>query len=548
MRHADVSRAPAAARASGAAPGGANRRAIRTTRIPAPRLARQDGSTVLELPANVQPLVQPAAPTSTSRVRGWMRDEHLRLVLGIGDAIAVLVGFYLVILWVSPVRLSSWLELVVQMVAVTSVGLLAIRSQGLWVDRMISVRAIELSRLARAIVLLGLGTIVLDRAIRLYFHVEEIFIGCAVGFVALVAWRSIYRTWLASQRKVGNFQRRVIIVGSDRRAVQLTSLFRTHPEVGIRVVGLVGSARQAREAGLADLWMANSADAPEVLDQADVEGVVLCSSDISPAMLELLVMSERSRSRDLYVDPGLSGIDFRRVQTLPVSHQPLLYVEPPRLSRLQIELKRGFDAFVAATMLIVLSPVMLFIALVIKLEDRGPVFFKQQRVGRGGTEFGMIKFRSMCVDAEARLAALRATNERNGPLFKMDGGDPRVTRIGRFLRATSLDELPQLINVLCGDMSLVGPRPALASEVAEFPAELNARHQVRPGITGLWQVEARDNPSFEAYQRLDLFYVENWSLALDMIILLGTIDQVLLRPLVNRHRPAPEPAPEALVV
>ncbi len=547
MRHADISARPRATRVDGAAPGGASRRAIRTTRIPAPRLARQDGSAVLELPADMQSVVEPTAPTSTSRVRGWMRDEHLRLVLGIGDAVAVLVGYYLVILWVSPVRLSSWLELVVQMVAVTSVGLLAIRSQALWVDRMISVRAIELSRLARAIVLLGLGTIVLDRAIKLYFHVEEIFIGCAVGLVALVAWRSIYRTWLASQRKVGNFQRRVIIVGTDRRAFQLSSLFHTHPEVGIRVVGLIGSARQAREAGLADLWMANYADAPDVLDQADVEGVVLCSSDISPAMLELLVMSERSRARDLYIDPGLAGIDFRRVQTLPVSHQPLLYVEPPRLSRLQIELKRGFDALVAAAMLIILSPVLLFIALVIKLEDRGPVFFTQQRVGRGGTEFGMIKFRSMCVDAEARLAALRATNERNGPLFKMDGGDPRVTRIGRLLRATSLDELPQLINVLCGDMSLVGPRPALASEVAEFPAELNARHQVRPGITGLWQVEARDNPSFEAYQRLDLFYVENWSLALDMIILLGTIDQVLLRPLVNRHRPAPEPAPEALV-
>ena len=540
-------RARAATRASGADPGGAIRRTIRTTRIPAPRLVRQDGTSALELPANVQPLVQPAAPASTGRFRGWLRDEHLRVVLGIGDAIAVLVGYYLVILWVSPVRLSSWLELAVQMVAVTSVGLLAIRSQALWVDRMISVRAIELSRLARAVVLLGLGTIVLDRAIKLYFHVEEIFLGCAIGLVALVAWRSVYRTWLASQRKAGNFQRRVIIVGTDRRAVQLTSLFRTHPDVGIRVVGLVGSVRQAREAGLADLWLANYADAPDVLDQADVEGVVLCSSDISPTMLEVLVMSERSRARDLYVDSGLSGIDFRRVQTVPVSHQPLLYVEPLSLSRLQVELKRGFDAVVAAAMLIVFSPLLLLIALLIKLEDRGPVFFKQQRVGKGGTEFGMIKFRSMCVDAEARLAALRTANERNGPLFKMDGGDPRVTRIGRFLRATSLDELPQLINVLCGDMSLVGPRPALASEVAEFPAELNARHQVRPGITGLWQVEARDNPSFEAYQRLDLFYVENWSLALDMIILLGTIDQVLLRPIVNRHRPAPEPAPEALV-
>ena len=145
-------------------------------------------------------------------------------------------------------------------------------------------------------------------------------------------------------------------------------------------------------------------------------------------------------------------------------------------------------------MLVLFSPVLLAVAIMIKLEDRGPVFFKQQRVGRDGVEFGMIKFRSMCVDAEARLASLRAANERTGPLFKLDGGDPRVTRIGKFLRATSLDELPQLINVLRGDMSLVGPRPALASEVAEFPAELNARHQVRPGITGLWQVEAQGQP------------------------------------------------------
>ena len=164
------------------------------------------------------------------------------------------------------------------------------------------------------------------------------------------------------------------------------------------------------------------------------------------------------------------------------------------------------------------------------------MLFRQRRVGRDGVEFQMLKFRSMCTDAEERLAALKlAGNDRTGPLFKLDGVDPRVTRIGRFLRASSLDELPQLLNVMRGDMSLVGPRPALASEVAEFPADLNARHRVRPGITGLWQVEARDNPSFEAYRRLDLFYVENWSLALDLVILLGTVEQVVARPFLGRH-------------
>ncbi len=159
---------------------------------------------------------------------------------------------------------------------------------------------------------------------------------------------------------------------------------------------------------------------------------------------------------------------------LPIAHQPLLYVVAPSLSRLQIGAKRAFDIAVAAGMLVVLAPVMAIVAALIKLEDRGPVLFRQQRVGQGGGEFGMIKLRSMCIDTEAKLAALRADKERSGPLFELDGGDPRVTRIGRFLRATSLDELPQLFNVLRGDMSLVGPRPALASEVAEFAEELLA--------------------------------------------------------------------------
>ena len=149
-------------------------------------------------------------------------------------------------------------------------------------------------------------------------------------------------------------------------------------------------------------------------------------------------------------------------------------------------------------------------------------------------EFEILKLRSMCVDAEARLGALRAEqNDRTGPLFKLDE-DPRVTRVGRFIRAFSLDELPQLLNVLRGEMSLVGPRPALPSEVAAFPADLHARHVVRPGITGLWQVEARDNPSFGAYRRLDLFYVDNWSLSLDFVVLLGTIEQLVARPVMSR--------------
>jgi len=162
------------------------------------------------------------------------------------------------------------------------------------------------------------------------------------------------------------------------------------------------------------------------------------------------------------------------------------------------------------------------------VEDRGPLFFKQVRIGRKGRPFTVYKFRTMVVDAEARLKELEEANERRGPLFKMTR-DPRITRIGKFLRDSSLDELPQLINVVRGQMSLVGPRPALPSEVAQFDVELRDRLKVKPGLTGLWQVEARDNPSFDAYRRLDLYYVENWSVSLDLIIMLATVEHVIAR-------------------
>ncbi|CAN5726677.1 sugar transferase [soil metagenome] len=536
MRHADV-----ATRERARTPGGVHRHIghIRTTLIPAPRLRRGDADEpVLSIAGQARPWAE--------RLRRLLALRH---ALMLGDAAALVFGYVAVLHLVSAVRPDSVFELFFECFAIVGMGLLAMRSQGLWVERIIAVRAIELSRLARAVVLIGLGTIVLDRVLRLYLHVEEMFIGCFTVLLLLISWRSTYRTWLCFQRKAGNYQRRMIIVGTDRRAVDLTKLFRTHPEVGMTVVGLIGSRREARAAGLSALWMGNYIDAGEVLSDADVDSVVLCSSDINPALLDVLIRDERARSRELYLDPGMSGIDFRRVQALPIAHQPLLYVESPSLSRLQLEVKRAFDIAVAGFMLVLLSPVIAAVAALIKLEDRGPVLFRQQRVGRDGVEFGMLKFRSMCTDAEAKLAALKhAGNQRNGPLFKLDGVDPRVTRIGRFLRSTSLDELPQLFNVLRGDMSLVGPRPALASEVAEFPEDLRARHQVRPGITGLWQVEARDNPSFDAYRRLDLFYVENWSLALDLVIMLGTIDQVLLRPLMTRRRLAPAPASDALKV
>jgi lipopolysaccharide/colanic/teichoic acid biosynthesis glycosyltransferase len=206
--------------------------------------------------------------------------------------------------------------------------------------------------------------------------------------------------------------------------------------------------------------------------------------------------------------------------------------------------KRLLDLIVVPVVLVLAAPVMVVVLLAIKLDDGGPVLFCQRRIGKDGKEFKLFKFRSMVVDAEARLAELVKFNERRGPLFKVQV-DPRSTRIGTFLRASSLDELPQLFNVLRGDMSLVGPRPALASEVAEFDEELLRRLRVTPGITGLWQVKARDNPSFDAYRSLDLFYVDNWSLGVDLAILASTALAVLARGIRALRPPNPPQTPKA---
>jgi exopolysaccharide biosynthesis polyprenyl glycosylphosphotransferase len=390
--------------------------------------------------------------------------------------------------------------------------------------RVTVMRWIELSRLTRAASILSLAMIAFASVATSRSNIEQTVTACAVTWALLVAWRSGHRSWIAHQRSQGRFVRRVIILGTDRRAVELARLFEVHPEAGMRVTGVVGSRREAQAAGLGGRWLGDRRDVERVLAETPGEIVVVCSGDISPAVITRLMHEERSGGRELLLHPGLSGGGAHRVKVSPIANEPLVYVESGSLSPAQLGVKRIVNIVVAASLLLLALPVFALIAVFIKRDDGGPVFFRQPRVGRADREFEMLKFRTMVVDAEARRDNLLRDNERSGPLFKLRV-DPRVTRIGTFLRKTSLDELPLLLNVLKGEMSLVGPRPALRSEVDAFPVELHQRHRVRPGITGPWQVEARDNPAFDAYQRLDLFYEENWSPALDMIIMLGTAEQ-----------------------
>ncbi len=470
--------------------------------------------------------------------RSFAARHKLKALLVVGDASAIMLAYCLSGWGTGYTTRQGFPRMLVVMAFCVIAGLWALRSQGLYLSRVSAVRVVEITRTARAVALLA-GIVLLGDRVSHYtdWHVRETIVASTFSFVLLCIVRSVYRAWLANARERGLHCRRIVIIGTDEEAVRLIKLFQTHLDLGLRVVGIIGDKDEAVQRGLEDLWLGDVDHAETLLDIPGLSGVVTSTSGMSSTRLNGLIRDLHHSGLHIHLATGISGIAVRRLRSVPLAHEPLLYVEAPSLAKGQLVVKRCFDIVVSSLILIVLSPLFLAVAIAIKLDDGSPILFSQSRVGRGGRIFGVLKFRSMMVDAESKLAELGAGNERQGPLFKMEN-DPRVTRVGRFLRDSSLDELPQLWNVLRGQMSLVGPRPALPAEVVNFSTELRMREQVMPGITGLWQVEARDNPSFEAYRRLDLFYVENWSITLDLMILIGTVEQVLVRMLksLRTHR------------
>ena len=481
-----------------------------------------------DAPTRVQTINRPT-PSSAA----FERRRQQRIV-ATGDAAAITAAFALVISATAAFFGIRAGEVVYTLVA-AGIGLVSLRTSGMWNAHRLAVRSAELGGIARASASILGGVVILDRFFGPALRLRWLVAAAVLAFAFLVVWRSIYRSWLAVNRRQGRMVCTTLIVGTDQRAIELVRTAEIHPEAGTQVIGIVGDKAEAVAAGRVDLWRAELADLATVSAELGPDRIVVSSNDIDAGVLAQLIRAEHAGGAEVVIHAGLPGFDASRVSVSTMANEALLHVESATPSLTARAVKRTFDIVVAAALLLIASPVLAVVAILVKKEDGGPVFFRQQRVGRGDSEFGMLKFRTMCVDAEARLAAMQADNQRSGPLFKL-ARDPRVTRIGHVLRRTSLDELPQLLNVLTGDMSLVGPRPALRREVAEFPAELHVRHLVRPGITGLWQVEARDNPAFDAYQRLDLHYVENWSLGLDLVILLATAEQLLMRPFASKQR------------
>jgi exopolysaccharide biosynthesis polyprenyl glycosylphosphotransferase len=268
------------------------------------------------------------------------------------------------------------------------------------------------------------------------------------------------------------------------------------------------------------------AEVADVVRRLDADTVAVTSaSETAATYLRQLTWQLEGSGVEVLVSPGLIEVAGPRLHIRPFVGLPLLSVEEPEFSGWRRLVKGTIDRMIAAVLVVAAAPVLLGIALAVRLSGPGPVLYRQQRVGLGGQLYTMYKFRSMVIDAEARLAALQAANEGDGLLFKIRH-DPRVTPVGRWLRRFSLDELPQLFNVLGGTMSLVGPRPPLPTEVERYDSSVRRRLLVRPGLTGLWQISGRSDLSWDDSVRLDLRYVENWSLALDVLIMWKTASAV----------------------
>jgi exopolysaccharide biosynthesis polyprenyl glycosylphosphotransferase len=342
---------------------------------------------------------------------------------------------------------------------------------------------------------------------------------------SLATSRLIARRVFNNLRRNGRIRRPVIIVGTGCEAVSLLHATQRRPDLGYEVLGFTGD--QTGQRGGSNV-LGSIDDTLDIVRQTGAVGAILSVASLDPGVVNQLTRTLTDAGCHVTLSSSLHDIDISRTRSQSIDGRLMIYVEPTNRSRTHLFLKRTFDVVVAGLVLLLTLPIMVIAAAAIKLDSRGPILFRQVRVGKDGEPFEMLKLRSMVQDAEAMRSELEGLNESSGPLFKMRS-DPRITRVGAFLRKTSIDELPQLWNVMRGEMSVVGPRPALATETEQWTADLHDRLRVLPGITGMWQVSGRSEADFELYRRLDLYYVDNWSLTHDIKIVAKTFLVVLAR-------------------
>ena len=347
-----------------------------------------------------------------------------------------------------------------------------------------------------------------------------------IGIAGLIFSRWLWRNWLVKQRAAGRYRTRALVVG-DRADVKY--VIGQIDKRGMSAYDIVGVAVDDVNAGPVEVnsrgvdVVASLFTVATAASELRVDTVIVAGQPSGGgSFIRDLAWDLEGTAAELVVASRLTNIAGPRIHLRPVDGLPLMHVELPQFEGGKHVLKRGVDVLLSGAALLFLAPVFLVIAYLVHRDSEGPILFRQERVGRGGKTFQMLKFRSMVVTAEKDLAGLLDKNEGAGVLFKMKN-DPRITGIGKMLRKYSLDELPQLWNIFIGDMSIVGPRPPLQSEVADYEDRVHRRLYIKPGLTGMWQVNGRSNLDWDESVRLDLYYVENWSLAGDLFIMWRTL-------------------------
>lgn len=465
------------------------------------------------------------------------RRELLIAGLVISDAILINVAFAIAywvrydLQWlraVDPAFLVPYTVFIPFALILTALLLLIYRRAGLyrlrqgtsWFDEAYAI----ITGTTTAIVIMAVLVFVL----RSIFYSRLIFFYAGAFIVILLSFsRLIKNLWQQHMRRRGISVARAIIVGAGEVGRTVMRTIVAHPHLGYEIVGFVdddpvkGTTDIGRFKGLGGLDNLSLL----VQDEAIDEVIITLPWQYHRKIMAIMAQCERENVRARIV-PDLFQMTISRMAITEMAGIPLIGVKHVRISAFALLLKRVVDVALATSVLVLAAPLMGLVALVIKLDSPGPVLFRQERVGKGGKPFTLFKFRSMGVGAEGQKELLRNLNEADGPLFKIKE-DPRVTRLGRLLRRLSLDELPQFYNVLRGDMSLIGPRPPLPEEVTQYQPWHMRRLEIAPGITGLWQVSGRSELPFDEMALLDIYYIEQWTPALDVKILLRTIPTVI---------------------
>ncbi|MBW8765346.1 MAG: sugar transferase [Geodermatophilales bacterium] len=468
----------------------------------------------------------PVAQVPRRRPARWSR--RYRAVLVTADCVIAVVAA-VVMLWLRPWQLVPPSPYALLCLALPFLWPLALATSGAYLLQHFGTGSEEFRKVARGGLVLLAGVSVVSYGGKLDIARSfVVFTIPAMTVVSLFA-RYVARKWLHRARYRGRCVKRVIAVGRETAVADLIRRMQVDRYAGMEVVAAcVPTPEGADDVESTGVPVDGDLDAViDVVRRWDADAVAVTSASETAAMyLRRLSWQLEGSGIELLVSPGLIEVAGPRLHIRPFVGLPLLSIEEPVFTGWRRVLKGALDRTGAALAIVLVAPILVAIAVAVRLSSHGPVLYRQERVGTYGRRFTMYKFRSMVDGADGKLADLLASNEGHGLLFKMQR-DPRVTPVGRVLRRLSLDELPQLFNVLGGTMSLVGPRPPLPREVERYDTSIRRRLLVKPGLTGLWQISGRSDLSWEESVRLDLRYVENWSLTLDLLILWKTASAVL---------------------